>query len=407
MLPPGTQVKADPGRLSAQPRHHHQRPSAGLGLQRQRGAGQRFHHRQRPARPGHCRAEGEGGQRRIRAQPALTTKGKVLAWGDNSCRAARRRHTTSSDTPVRVRLPRAPGRPRSRPASAQPGPDQQGQGAGLGRQHDGQLGNGSTRNSDAPVRTRLPRRTRVRGLFAGCFHSLALTSKHKLLAGDPTAPGSSATARTPTGIARSGPSFVKGTRVTAISAGCFHSLARTSKGHVLAWGGNNSGELGIGRTSSKSDHPRRVKLPAGLSAVAIGSGPDALFSLAIVRKAKPWHCLRPPGRGAHDAETAWFAAAGQPSRMHPAPGGWRGRAGTARRLPAAGAVAAASGGSVRAGLLPAEPSAPGEQRVRAARRRDHHQQLAPGPGTAPGGLAAVAIGGGPAADFSLAVVRRT
>ncbi len=217
---------------------------------------------------------------------AVTAKGKVLAWGDNSSGQLGDGRTTSSDAPVRVRLPHgvkvtavAAGDSHSLALTSK------GKVLAWGRNTNGQLGNGSTRKSDRPVRTRLPRRTRVRGLFAGCFHSLALTSRHKVLGwgsngtgqlGDGTHADRHRPVRT---------RFASGTRVTAISAGCFHSLARTSKGHVLAWGDNNSGELGIGRISNQSDHPRRVKLPAGLPASAIGSGPDALFSLAIVRRA--------------------------------------------------------------------------------------------------------------------------
>jgi hypothetical protein len=50
---------------------------------------------------------------------------------------------------------------------------------------------------------------------------------------------------------------------------------------VLAWGDNEFGQLG----SDISDTPVRVKLPAGLAAIAIGSGPEANFSLAIMRQA--------------------------------------------------------------------------------------------------------------------------
>ena len=55
-----------------------------------------------------------------------------------------------------------------------------------------------------------------------------------------------------------------------------------------------------------------------------------------------------------NAETAWFAAAGQPARMHPAPGGWRGRAGTALRTRWPPVLSRRrAGAAVRACLLPA------------------------------------------------------
>ncbi len=72
---------------------------------------------------------------------------------------------------------------------------------------DGELGNGSTANSDVPVKVKLP----------------------------------------------------AGTKVTAIAAGEVHSLAVTSTGSVLAWGGNNFGQLGDG-SYQRSDVPVKVNL---------------------------------------------------------------------------------------------------------------------------------------------------
>jgi alpha-tubulin suppressor-like RCC1 family protein len=81
-------------------------------------------------------------------------------------------------------------------------------------------------------------------------------------------------------------SFQPGTKVRSISAGCELGLARTAKGHVLAWGNDLDGELGDGGTASRG-LPGRVQLPAGLPAIAVSSGPNASFGLAITRRAKP------------------------------------------------------------------------------------------------------------------------
>ncbi len=51
-----------------------------------------------------------------------------------------------------------------------------------------------------------------------------------------------------------------GTKVTAVAAGALHSLALTSTSAVLAWGGNNFGQLGD-RSYGGSDLPVRVDLP--------------------------------------------------------------------------------------------------------------------------------------------------
>ncbi len=71
----------------------------------------------------------------------------------------------------------------------------------------------------------------------------------------------------------------------AISAGSAHSLALTTAGQVLAWGFDGDGQLGNGATGDNSGTPARVKLPAGLVAIAIGSGTDVAHSMAIVRRA--------------------------------------------------------------------------------------------------------------------------
>jgi alpha-tubulin suppressor-like RCC1 family protein len=152
-----------------------------------------------------------------------------------------------------------------------------------GSNNRGQLGNGTTTDSSAPVRTRLPRGTKNSGLFAGCQHTLALTTTGKVLAWGANSAGQLGNGRTGGHAATPVRTRLpKGTTVAAISAGCDHSLARTRKGHVLAWGLGHNGELGNGTTTS-SDIPVRVKLPAGLAATALGAGPDADFTIAIVR----------------------------------------------------------------------------------------------------------------------------
>ena len=77
--------------------------------------------------------------------------------------------------------------------------------------------------------------------------------------------------------------LAQGTTVTAISAGCEHSLALTSTGQVLSWGDNGAGQLGDGTTTA-SDVPVQVSMPGNLKATAVGAGPGANVSLAIVNQ---------------------------------------------------------------------------------------------------------------------------
>src|SRR5205807_428915 len=66
-------------------------------------------------------------------------------------------------------------------------------------------------------------------------------------------------------------------RATSVAAGANHSLALRPSGRVAAWGGNETGQLGDGTTES-SDVPQAVSGLSGVTAIAAGSG----FSLALL-----------------------------------------------------------------------------------------------------------------------------
>lgn len=217
---------------------------------------------------------------------AITTTGRLYAWGYNHDGELGDGSTTSSATPVRVKLP--PGTKVTLVGAGEGhslARTSTGKVLAWGDNADGDLGNGSTTGSLTPVRVKLPKRTRVRALFGGCAESLARTSAGKVLAwgsGGAGALGNGTTASSDIPVRVKLPS---GTKVTAIAAGCSHNLALTAKGHVLAWGYNADGELGNGSTIN-TNLPVRVQLPAGLVAIGIAAGPEADHSLAIVRQAR-------------------------------------------------------------------------------------------------------------------------
>src|ERR1022692_1182784 len=72
-----------------------------------------------------------------------------------------------------------------------------------------------------------------------------------------------------------------GTKVTQVRAGCLHTVALTSKGHVLAWGSNTDGQLGDG-TRTDSTTPVRVKISRSTNVTAVRAGCN--FSLALTSK---------------------------------------------------------------------------------------------------------------------------
>ena len=218
---------------------------------------------------------------------ALTAVGHVLTWGYNGSGQLGNGFHTASEIPTRVRLPKGT----IVRAIASGGFDglaltRSGRVLAWGDNRYGQLGDGTRRSSDVPVRVRLPVGTKVVALGGGSQHSLALTSTGKVLAwgwnrfgqlGDGTSRGSDVPVhvRLPSGV-----------RVTALSAGGGFSVALTSTGQILTWGHNEFGQLGDGGTAS-SQRPVKVSLPAGLSAVALAAGPTTRHNLAVVSPAAP------------------------------------------------------------------------------------------------------------------------
>ena len=207
---------------------------------------------------------------------ALTSTGQVLAWGLNSGGQLGNGTTTSSNIPVTVSLPSgttataiAGGAFHSLALTST------GQVLAWGNNATGQLGNGTTTSSNIPVAASLPSGTIVTAIAGGAGHSLALTSTGLVLAWGQNIYGQLGNGTTTNSSAPVQVSLPSGTTVTAIAAGDGHSLALTSAGQVLAWGDNSAGELGNG-TGTRSTTPVAVStLQTGVTAIA-GAGQHSL-----------------------------------------------------------------------------------------------------------------------------------
>jgi alpha-tubulin suppressor-like RCC1 family protein len=126
----------------------------------------------------------------------------------------------------------------------------------------GQLGDGANSKLSAPTQVQgLGPGSGVIAVAGGGAHVLALKSDGTVLAwghnqsgqlGDGTAPNDHST---PVGVAGLGP----GSGIVAIAAGDSFSLAAKGDGSVLAWGNNKTGELGDG--TSPQDHSTPVAVP--------------------------------------------------------------------------------------------------------------------------------------------------
>ncbi|HEY2549142.1 MAG TPA: hypothetical protein VGI64_01045 [Streptosporangiaceae bacterium] len=216
---------------------------------------------------------------------AITAAGHVLAWGDNDAGQLGDGTTKNRFLPVTVHLPKGTR------ATAVAGGENHSlamTGKGLfawGLNSSDQLGDGTNMNRHTPehivVHVSGSAPGRITALAAGCFHSLALTSKGKVLAWGSNVLGQLGDGSNTSHAAPVLVMLPAGTKAKSISAGCAHSLALTTTGHVLAWGDNGNGELGI-NSETDSDVPRKVHLAANLKAIAIGSGSEADESFAIV-----------------------------------------------------------------------------------------------------------------------------
>lgn len=206
---------------------------------------------------------------------ALTATGQVLAWGSDTNGQLGNGTSTDSNTPVRVRLPHG-----TRVTAISAGESfslahtASGEVLAWGSNFEGELGNGSTADSDTPVRVRLPGTSKVTSLAAGAFFAVAGTSAGRVyswgannlgqLGNGSSAESSDVPVRVAISQSPAGP-------VRSLFAGCGHVLALFSPRLLMAWGANKYGELGIGSITPFSNVPVKVHLPAGRKIKAVGA----------------------------------------------------------------------------------------------------------------------------------------
>ncbi|MEV0641834.1 hypothetical protein AB0I77_44325, partial [Streptomyces sp. NPDC050619] len=165
-----------------------------------------------------------------------------------------------------------------------------------GANYSGQLGDGTTSDLSTPDR-RTPGTVRelsgVTAVAAGCSFSLALLSNGTVKAwganySGQLGNGSTGSMSNPTPVTVIDPSNpsapLRG--VTAIAAGCDHSLALMSDGTVKAWGLNDFGQLGDGTIGGDSGTPATV---ANLTGVRdIDAGLSHSLALRSDRTVRAW-----------------------------------------------------------------------------------------------------------------------
>jgi alpha-tubulin suppressor-like RCC1 family protein len=214
---------------------------------------------------------------------ALNRSGQLFAWGaDAHGQLGDGGHRTGSDFPVRVHLPSG-----TKVTSVASGSNHSlaltstGRILAWGTNAFGQLGDGTRQDRATPVKITMPSSVqKVAHVIAGGVFSLVLTAKGRLLSwgsnvfgelGDGTFTDRLRPVRVHQG----------GTNVTSAVAGDLHVLARTGGGGILAWGYNIFGQLGNGGVAS-SNLPITPDIPLG-SVVVVGSGSGSNSSFAIMR----------------------------------------------------------------------------------------------------------------------------
>ena len=165
-----------------------------------------------------------------------------------------------------------------------------------GTDNDGELGNGATGTYfDMPVTVKVPQGSRVTSVRAGCNHSGTLASPGRVLAWGDNAEGQLGNGSTTDSDIPVGVMLPPGIKVTAVSAGCYHSMALTSSGAVYTSGYNAEGQVGDGNTTD-SDLPVPVsfRLACDPSPWVAGQGPctaSSSRSRIPAEQARTW--LRP------------------------------------------------------------------------------------------------------------------
>ncbi|WKU07124.1 RCC1 domain-containing protein [Micromonospora sp. HUAS LYJ1] len=217
---------------------------------------------------------------------AVTITGEVYGWGDNANGQVGDGTTTQRNAPVRVLLPEG-----VKATSVSAGNWHSVATTSLGWVYtwggnfNGELGDGTTTQRNTPVRALLPEgfngavvAAGGQGALDGGDFTLAVAAPETALGwGADTSGqlGNGSTTDTPTPVQVTLPA---GVALTSVEAGYSHTVAATRTGAVYAWGSNTAGQLGTGDTTDHTT-PTLVLMPAGTTATAVAGG--QFHSLAL------------------------------------------------------------------------------------------------------------------------------
>jgi alpha-tubulin suppressor-like RCC1 family protein len=231
---------------------------------------------------------------------AVTTTGRVYAWGNGSSGQLGNGSTSNSSTPSLVNftglLSGETIQQVSGGAYHSISVTTSGRIYAWGYNGNGELGDETTINRSSPKLislTGLQGGETVQMVVAGSYHSLALTTNNRIYTWGANGSGQLGSGTflnriTPTVIAFTG--LQGGETIQQISAGNFHFLVLTSTGRLFTWGYNDSGQLGNG-SESNSSSPTLVNFTGLLSGETlqhVGAGAYHSFVVTSTGRLFAW-----------------------------------------------------------------------------------------------------------------------
>jgi alpha-tubulin suppressor-like RCC1 family protein len=219
---------------------------------------------------------------------AINGDGSVISWGDNSAGQLGINSTSPSNsyTPFTVHATWPVSKPmavlRGQHNTAALKSDGTVWAWGYGA--NGQMGNGTTTTSYAPVQASVSGITTLSGGGDYGDHVMALTYNGQVYAWGRNDSGQTGDGTTTT--PRSTPGFVSGSNGwRGVAAGDYHSLAIDSNGYVKSWGGNAYGQLGDGTTTTQTSP---VLVPSSSLANVLQVAAGTYYSAALRADGTVW-----------------------------------------------------------------------------------------------------------------------